>query len=401
MTLTRHSKEYDDSVNSEWLTKRYNYDTGTTVTVGSGTKLTHQDFGMCVGYNTSNFTQLLKQGLIIPATPWRQEFCKGDAGGELNMVYWASGTKYLKYSVGPYPTFTSDAVWIPSASTHLPQPSDVYVQEAAAAIYNEGFDVLTFIAEFLDIKRTFIDTGKRLVGILKVSKWPQFWRQFARQYKNDVLGFKKALALFRPLANDWLNARYGWRTMFYDINNIVDAFTGFDEKRTRYSERKGTTSTSTNSTLEPGPSSSYASTELSTIETITTGVSGHVIADIDIPRFRVNPFQTAWELIPLSFVVDWFVSVGNSISAASFLLNASNYTSSIGVKSSVKRETYQYVVSLGPDTEQCTWESTGSCVDELVVRTPRHVPIKPQLTFKVNAAKVTDLVSLILQRIRR
>ena len=30
---------------------------------------------------------------------------------------------------------------------------------------------------------------------------------------------------------------------------------------------------------------------------------------------KVNPFSTAWELVPLSFVVDWFVNIGDYITA--------------------------------------------------------------------------------------
>ena len=41
----------------------------------------------------------------------------------------------------------------------------------------------------------------------------------------------------------------------------------------------------------------------------------YTLDEIEAKRFGMNPVATAWELTTLSFVIDWFISVGDFIAA--------------------------------------------------------------------------------------
>lgn len=74
-------------------------------------------------------------------------------------------------------------------------------------------------------------------------------------------------------------------------------------------------------------------------------------------QYSANAFLTAWELIPLSFVIDWFVNIGNMLSstlgnnqfdyveAATISLKVANanfgYTHESGASVSVEIKGYQ------------------------------------------------------------
>lgn len=199
----------------------------------------------------------------------------------------------------------------------------------------------------------------------------------------------------KQFSNEWLELRYGWRTLGYDIMSLNKAIQNLNVARKRYSERKGSknlqTSTETSTTSSP-PSIVDHIVNLE----IETGVRGSVVADIEVPQFQFNPLQTGWELIPLSFVVDWFVSVGKSISAASFLAYQSKYSASVGQYVKVTKS----VISTLRNNASVngTWVQTGDCVASLEVRTPCSVPLVPHFSLNLNATKVFDLVGLLVQR---
>jgi hypothetical protein len=127
----------------------------------------------------------------------------------------------------------------------------------------------------------------------------------------------------------WLEARYGWRTLIYDLEDLNDAIRNFDDKRKRWSERAGT-SYQTVTTSSTNISGAYFNIIRNNTLYWDVSVRGSVVADIQLQRFRANPIQTAWELIPYSFVLDWFIGVGDALSAIHFLASQERYQASGG-----------------------------------------------------------------------
>jgi hypothetical protein len=259
----------------------------------------------------------------------------------------------------------------------VPSAYNKYVNEAAAAIYSHGFDALTFLAEATEIPKMFAGGLRKLIRLDLPKNW-------------------------RSLSNDWLEARYGWRSLVYDVKNIHELISSFNEKRSRFSESRGTKYTDRVSTVSPIYGSTHYSYQIIDDIEYTVAIRGSVAADISIPKIQFNPIVTAWEIIPLSFVVDWFLSVGRAIEAASFLATQTDFTAAKSYYITAKRHRYSTITGLNSGVISADGsEHHQYCEAGLKVRTPCSIPLTPHLTFRVNDFKVLDLLALASQRYRR
>ena len=115
-----------------------------------------------------------------------------------------------------------------------------------------------------------------------------------------------------------------------------------------------------------------------------------------------NPVATAWELIPFSFVIDWFISVGQAIEAASFDVLEQAYSASTSFLSEMDRTMYTEIVDFDTDVlSRLEQYQEGSCNSTYKVRKPCGVSVKPHFTLRIDNLKIADLLALVKQRFRR
>lgn len=356
----------------------WQYDTsrGVTVKWASGDPIVGKTDQHYNGYATPYFHRRSRAGELLPHTPWTKYSGIGAGNGSVGPLRSVVSGNDIDtwYTTGSYPIGDS---WVYEDDLVALVPSDAIglTQNAAAAIVGESHDTLTFLAELADTKRMFLKAGKRLLSL----KFPKNWRQ---------------------MSNDWLSYRYGWRTFMYDCEDLHKAFSRLDEKRSRYSKRSKSISSwsdaSTSHYTSAVLGTNFSQTQTRTVKYEISCV-GSVSADIVVPPFKFNVIDTAWELIPYSFVVDWFIGVGKSLAAFSFLTSATSYVASWGcqVSADLTVETTGYSVKPGT-TGNLQSTCTGKASYE--VRVPCRVPLTPQLSFKVDMAKVADLVAMVVQR---
>nr|QDH86744.1 MAG: hypothetical protein H4Bulk46826_000003 [Leviviridae sp.] len=161
--------------------------------------------------------------------------------------------------------------------------------------------------------------------------------------------------LSRSLANGWLEWQYGWRPLLSDVYGALDEGQNIIMKQLKHFKARETFQTDR----------SYANTV--TIDSVdgftSTGrVNGKQSCTIslmlEIPDERfdlarwtsLNPVSLAWELIPYSFVVDWFVDVGGMMRNLETALAygsrfRSGYVSEINVWNSEERIDSQVVTN--------------------------------------------------------
>lgn len=169
------------------------------------------------------------------------------------------------------------------------------VSEANSGIY----DLLTEIGEF---KSTLSFVFGALGEILRLSA----------QLKKDVFRAKSRpgatlASIADELSGLWMAYRYAVMPLAYSVDDILDynssTFTPYA------TVRKGT-SQSFDIELPVGWKAS------SSIETIDRCyVKTRFGLDLALHDLKFNPLATAWELVPLSFVVDWVFNVGDLLSA--------------------------------------------------------------------------------------
>lgn len=122
----------------------------------------------------------------------------------------------------------------------------------------------------------------------------------------------------------WLELQYGWKPMLMDLRNAVNTLMDTADrpsslegsvKVSRYFMNK---SKKTQRVYNGGANNVTVDSEhVFTQKVIERATWKYSIKPGDIPgRFGLlNPLEVAWELVPLSFVADWFLPIGSYLAA--------------------------------------------------------------------------------------
>lgn len=343
-----------------------------------------------VGQNIPNFHKLKRKGGILPHTSFLQSEYKGEwQGGSYSAVnpkppndsgdgntYNASNWKGAEFTGVPYMIdHFGDGPYPRCAIPDLSNAQSL-IHAAAASIYSKGWDALTFGAEAHKIRSLFTSLAKGLVR----------WRQTVKDPSK--------------IADAWLSLRYGVRPLLYDAQDLHEALTEFDVKRTIYSERAGTSYTVTDhEQVATRTNVNSLRFELYLDTYCRYSVRGSVTGLFVPKRILLDPINTAWELVPYSFVVDWVIGVGNYLNTLAFMTLSQSYTASIGWQGDYQI-TYSVEGSDGNNrkgTANTAYTYTGVTQE----RGPTSISNVPQLKGKMlNAWQVGDLIALLRQSAR-
>lgn len=143
---------------------------------------------------------------------------------------------------------------------------------------------------------------------------------------NDEFGRDAAVAA----GNLWLEWKYGWQSIMMDVQGLAKTI---ETTRSKTVNLDGVIKTSvTRRSFTTGPYSIEQSPSCTGVREDTLMLQGRLITryTMNNPNLLLpakvgltNPLSVAWELIPFSFVVDWFLPIGNYIDAldVNFLFN--------------------------------------------------------------------------------
>lgn len=192
------------------------------------------------------------------------------------------------------------------------------VTESLANARSRGFDVLTFLVEF----NKTVDLIAR-------------FRQRVLRRANRIaatIGGNNSNPL-QAFADNWLEHRYGWRILGYDIEGINEAIEALKQLHSPYVRGYAEESSeaarviqnvTTPSTLLRWPTRTggnmyahgYAVGSLS--QTLTyRRRAGTLLEAVVSDIFEIDPLVTTWEVIPFSFIIDWFTNIGDLAQAYS------------------------------------------------------------------------------------
>lgn len=217
----------------------------------------------------------------------------------------------------------SSSIWLPQTSldskSFQEQISDAIASTQSAAFANSlsSYDVLTELAE-----------GRQTLSYLrgKVEEAANVLRKFADEdpsthrkarnltAKSLIRSSDKAL---RRAGSRWMEIRYAIMPLIYsikDVNELLGSRNAvYKTDRSRETVRMSLDRPSSGVTGKRVAfnTASYEAVISSTVKSAyNRGALQRVLA---LSSF--NPFKTGWELIPYSFVVDWFVNVGDVITS--------------------------------------------------------------------------------------
>lgn len=183
---------------------------------------------------------------------------------------------------------------------------------------NSSYDPLTDLAELRDTLET-------LHGLLRTAINPlQSFRSLLMRIKNP-----------KEIGDAWMQYRYGIMPIIYSVKDIMEAMRRI---KLVYHTERSSQSLNFNLNSKVGDGAQFYETLSANFR--ISGVGRQKPSDIEILRLidnlSINPFKTAWELVPFSFVVDWFVNVGNFIEAQTGALM--NFSSQRGFCYAVKTD---------------------------------------------------------------
>lgn len=235
-----------------------------------------------------------------------------------------------------------------------------------------------------------------------------------------TLGLKSAPSKARKgrsFSNNWLEYRYGWRTLMMDVDGSMRALAESYIAKPPIIVVKSIVRNTfrTSSTVAWGNIAGGAGGE----QTNITKLFEYLYEATVIYRFRVynpslasanslglvNPATLVWELIPYSFVVDWFANVGDVLRhmttfTGKDLVDGSqclmgNVKSTIECKDyRVKVSTYPLVYAYG--TGAPCYSSSDMRIFERK-KLNGFVGITPRINFSMNLPRALDAVSLLKQ----
>jgi hypothetical protein len=140
------------------------------------------------------------------------------------------------------------------------------------------------------------------------------WRGVAKALKVRPKDFRKG----KTVSEKWLAYQYGWKPLMSDIHDAYDLLQkGFREKaQIASSVRNLKDSNSYNLSYQAHGVTGYVRCES---QVQYTAKVFYRIDDSTLSKFNqiglINPASVAWEVVPFSFVVDWFLPVGNFLEA--------------------------------------------------------------------------------------
>lgn len=201
----------------------------------------------------------------------------------------------------------------------------------------------------------------------------------------------------KAAASAWLEWRYGWRVLGYDIAAIREAI---NQPRIVY--REGQCGESDNGSGDTHLDYLYSSVDIDLDYHLDWSYNyrARTVAAFKVGTLNVlaDPFTTAWEVVPFSFVADWFISLGDLLKAWWVYRNAEAVYCSLSTKEVFT--SHSECTQSGTATHNSTGSASASERLERRTRSPVPPPqLVPSVRLKLTSANIADAAALLANRI--
>lgn len=383
-TVTHHYRQWNNSTNPT-----AEYDVNTVIQNDVETKYMEDVV-------TSNYRKLVAKGYIINNPMLKTETFEKYSGGatDFRNVSYSSGNPSLltgAESIGSWlgSIYQKSSRYISASSLDVNSIRDRAVTKAASNNAANDAEILATIGEMKETVTSLAQIFKRAGNILLALKKANL-RRLAKEITP------------KELANRYMEARYAIRPLFYDVQNITNALCN-DEKSKRITARATVAETSsTSSRYDSFVSNTYYQIDVMRKTDFSVTARAGFLSEIDaltkINTWGVDRWMTSsWELVPMSFLVDWFFNVGRTIASWQPTIGLKTLASWVVIEQvTLQSCTVCNVVSKWPTSYIHAKVNTHSAMCYKVTTSKQRLinpslPVWPRFDVNLDALKLLDL----------
>lgn len=377
----------------------YHYDVSNQLIVDVNTPATVQDLvgsrAVMVDRITSRFRERSARGEVIVNPMSREEtvFQTGDSGWRFNTFAGSPQREYVGDWSGNWCTMrygTPGHLSLPTYDTLIAEVST----QARAGVLQPTVQGMVSLAEFTKTFRMLASPFKSLTSYIgRTGKRKGKQQSFAETARSS-----------------WLEYRYGWRPFMREIESIVEALGKSYSPRLTARAMRSQTDEASDSFVGSDSGVNIPFTIVTKRElVIRAGI-------LYVHELALDGYQwgmslrdlpsTAWELVPYSFVVDWFVNVSSFIEAVVPKAGVHTLGSWVVVKKTTTTTRTSGTATFSNWTTQRSPNAVERTVTKSTVRAALVPP--PSLVFRVKSirellggdARTVDAIALFTQSLR-
>lgn len=279
------------------------------------------------------------------------------------------------------------------------------------------FNLPVFLAELRKTSSMVVSRATQLAMMayhLKRGDLPSFFRMFhpsvisngavsSRQVRRFNAAFGKNSS--RAAANAWLEYRYGWIPFISEVQAFVNTTMDLQDHPTNMVSRVSATIRQQNSYTEPAVFETGG--VLVGNCNVVNNESRRIVwrfspnaSDIPAKLVLTNPASVAWELLPLSFVADWFLPIGDYLAGLDDGLRFTHQGGTRGFRQETIRDysgftsTYWHKVSVSGKT------SATRVIRERLTSIPSVQLSDMRFNPNLGAVRVASAIALLRQRVK-
>jgi hypothetical protein len=207
----------------------------------------------------------------------------------------------------------------PNDVGHDAPSAQLSVEKAMDAVIAQKVNLAQFIAERQQVANLVADTASKLARTIMDLRRGRFQRALGH------LGITRHRGKFtKDLANNWLALQYGWKPLLSDVKGAAEHLA-----RNHFGRQYRLRATGTATGVTPAFSFNYGNQgwgdvilQWSERQTQSKTVFLYEVSNDAMREGRqlglTDPATLAWELLPWSFVADWFLPIGDYIGRLTF-----------------------------------------------------------------------------------
>lgn len=201
------------------------------------------------------------------------------------------------------------------------------------AILDQNVNLANAVGERKQTIDLLVNTARRIansVMCLRKGNWAQAARHIGytpspKEAKRLRVFQRGQLYGGKPLANAWLELKYGWQPLLSDVYGSATALAAraaagnlFEVARSTARGKSNSGGSAVFSSKVGGGSNKFTNNYSEVRDQVVKYYVKYKITDETMSTVSalgfINPLVVAWELTPFSFVVDWFLPIGNWLS---------------------------------------------------------------------------------------